>query len=207
RSAGLRFARRVVGVGAGRVVGGVKDFGHLGDLFLDQPFDALLQGDVRGAAALAAAAHLEIDPVVLHVYELDEAAVPGNRWVDHRVDQLLYAGLQLSAHAAPLNRYFTRVSSQGQLALRGLRSAEPRLGQPWRPPAIQPGRRTLTRRQAGLAVRQPAYALERERGILAPVGSRRDQRRHVRVERLHARVRMRPAVVELVGDQLAQVRP
>src|SRR5262249_28325967 len=42
RSAGLGFARRVVGVAAGRVVGRVENFRDLGDLFLDQPLDALL---------------------------------------------------------------------------------------------------------------------------------------------------------------------
>src|SRR5439155_2362234 len=98
----LRFARRVVGVAPGGVIGRVEDFGDLGDLFLDQSLDPLLQRDVRGAAALAAAAHLKIDPVVLHVDELDKAAVAGNRGVDRGIEQLLNTGLQIVAHDAPL---------------------------------------------------------------------------------------------------------
>src|SRR5439155_1642339 len=83
------------------VVGRVEDLGDFGDLFLDQPLDARLQCDVRGAAALAAAAHLEIDSVILHVDQLDEAAVAGDRRVDHGIDQLLDSGLELSTHKAP----------------------------------------------------------------------------------------------------------
>src|SRR5438132_1685318 len=98
RVRGLGFARRVVGIGAGGVVGRVQDLDDLGDLILDEPLDARLQGDVRGAAPLAAAAHLEVDPVVLHVDQLDVAAVAGDRRVDHGVDQLLDPGLQFVAH-------------------------------------------------------------------------------------------------------------
>src|SRR5207244_9794859 len=54
------------------------------------------------ATALAAAAHLEVDAIVLHVDQLDEAAVTGNCGIDHRVDQLLNFRLEFSAHAAPL---------------------------------------------------------------------------------------------------------
>ena len=75
----------------GRVVGGVEHLGDLGQLFLDQALDARLQRDVRRAAALAPAAHLQIDAVVLDVDQLDEAAVAGDGRVDHRVDQLLHA--------------------------------------------------------------------------------------------------------------------
>src|SRR5262249_36772569 len=84
------------------VVGRAQDFGDFGDLFFYQPLDSLLQRDVRGAAALAAATHLKVDPVILHVDELDEAAVAGDRGVDHRIDQLLNSGLQILAHEAPL---------------------------------------------------------------------------------------------------------
>src|SRR5207245_11606781 len=71
RGVGLRFARRVVGVLTGAVVGRVEDLSDFGDLFLDQPLDAVLQLDVRSAAALAAAAHLEMHQAVLHVAKLD----------------------------------------------------------------------------------------------------------------------------------------
>src|SRR2546427_5311590 len=98
RARGLGFARRVVGIGAGGVVGRVQDLDDLGELILDEPLDARLQSDVGGAAPLTAAAHLEVDPVFLHVDQLDVAAVAGDRRVDHGVDQLLDFGLQLVAH-------------------------------------------------------------------------------------------------------------
>src|SRR5436309_9763764 len=94
----LGFARRVVGVGAGGVVGRIQDLGDLGDLLFDQPLDPRLQRDVRRAAALATAAHLQVDAIVLHINELDESAVAGDRGVDHGVDQLLDAGLEICAH-------------------------------------------------------------------------------------------------------------
>src|SRR2546425_5429624 len=94
----LSFARRVVGVGAGGVVGRIQDLGDLGDLLFDQPLDPRLQRDVRRAAALATAAHLQVDAIVLHIDELDESAVAGDRGVDHGVDQLLDAGLEICAH-------------------------------------------------------------------------------------------------------------
>src|SRR3990170_4808203 len=99
RTAGrLGFARGVVGVGAGRVVRRVEDLVHLGQLFLDEALDAGLQRDVGRAAPMAAPAHLEVDAVVLDVDELDEAAVTGDRRIDHRVDQLLHPGLEVRAH-------------------------------------------------------------------------------------------------------------
>src|SRR4030095_1453677 len=110
---GLGFAGRVVGVAPGGVVGRVEDFGDLGDLFLDQPLDALLERDVRGATALAAAAHLQIHAVILHVHELDESAVAGDRGIDHRIDQLLNLGLQIIAHAAPLHSILQQSSCSG----------------------------------------------------------------------------------------------
>src|SRR5207245_6149105 len=121
RARGLGFARRVVGVASGGVVGRVQDLDDLGELILDEPLDARLQGDVGGAAPLAAAAHLEVDPVVLHVDQLDVAAVAGDRRVDHGVDQLLDPGLQFVAHGdtsqtatvpeIPLDRKSTRLNS------------------------------------------------------------------------------------------------
>src|SRR5262245_19486516 len=206
RRAGLCFAGSVVGVASGRVVGGVENFGDFGNLFLDQPLDALLQRDVCGTTALAATAHLEIDPVILHVDELHEAAVAGHRGVDHRVDQLLHAGLEFFAHAAPLDRYFTRVSTQGQLALRGLRSAEPGLGEPRRPLAIGGRRRNRSWWRARQAIGELAHALEGDRNVFAPVGGRPDNSGDLGVQRFHARIRVRPAVIELILDQLAQER-
>src|SRR6185295_6666300 len=120
----LRLAGRVVGVAARRVVGRVEYLGHLGDFFLDQALDPRLQRDVRGATALAAAAHLQIDAVVLDVDQLDEATVPGHSRVDHRVDQLLHPALEILAHGITSDGYCTRTPGQGQLALGGLRSAE-----------------------------------------------------------------------------------
>src|SRR6185503_4422885 len=72
------LARRVVGVAAGGVVGGVEHLDDLGDLFLDQPLDARLQRDVRRATTLAPATHLQIDGAVLDVEQLDEAAMAGD---------------------------------------------------------------------------------------------------------------------------------
>src|SRR5262245_11585777 len=105
------------------------------------------------------------------------------------------------------NRYFTRVWIQGQLALSGLRSAEPGLGQPWRPLATGRRRRDRPGRAASAAICELAHGLKRARRVLAPVGGGRDERRDLRVERLHPRVRVSPAIVELVLDQLAQKRP
>src|SRR5262249_20620286 len=99
RGVGLCFAGGVVGVRSGGVIGRVEDFGDFRDLFLAQPLDALLQRDVRRPAALATATHLEVDPVVLHVDELDEAAMSRDRRVDHRIDQLLNFCPQIFAHA------------------------------------------------------------------------------------------------------------
>src|SRR5262245_24907824 len=97
---GLSLAGRVVGVLAGGVVGRVQDFGDLRNLFLDQPLDPGLERDVRSSAPLAAAPHLQVHAVVLHVDELDESAMAGDRGVDHRVDQLLDAGFEFFAHVA-----------------------------------------------------------------------------------------------------------
>src|SRR3989442_272670 len=94
----LGFARRVVGVGAGGVVGRVQAPGDPGDPLFDQPLDPRLQRDVRGAAALAAAAHLKVDAVILHVDHLDDPAVAGDRGIDHGVDEFLDAGLEFCAH-------------------------------------------------------------------------------------------------------------
>src|SRR5262249_24345612 len=82
---------------SGGVVGGVEHFGDFGKLFLDEPLDAGLERDVGRAAALAATAHREIDAIVLDVDQLHVAAVPGDRGVDHRIDQLLHPGLEIRA--------------------------------------------------------------------------------------------------------------
>src|SRR5258705_11086340 len=72
-----------------------EHFADLGKLFLDQAVDARLERAVRRAAALAAAAHGQVDGVVLDVDQLDEAAVSRHGGVDHGVDQLLHAGLEI----------------------------------------------------------------------------------------------------------------
>src|SRR6267143_1814238 len=95
---GLGFARRVVRVGARGVVGRVQHFRDLGELFLDQPLDPRLQRDVGGTTTLTAAAHLEIDAIVLDIDQLDKAPVTGNRGIDHRFDQLLNLRLEISTH-------------------------------------------------------------------------------------------------------------
>src|SRR2546425_10010054 len=89
------LAGGVVGVRALRVVGRVEHLGHFGKLFLDEALDARLERDVRGAAALAAAAHGQVDAVVLDVDQLDEASVSRHGGVDHGIDQLLHAGLEV----------------------------------------------------------------------------------------------------------------
>src|SRR5207247_2595841 len=57
------LAGGVVGVRPLRVVGRVEHLGDLRKLFLDEALDARLERDVRGAAALAAAAHGQVDAV------------------------------------------------------------------------------------------------------------------------------------------------
>src|SRR2546430_4482923 len=94
-TAGSGLAGGVGGVGALRVIGRVEHLADLGKLFFDQALDARLERDVRRAAALAAAAHGQVDPVVLNVDQLDEAPVSRDGGVDHRVDQLLHAGLEV----------------------------------------------------------------------------------------------------------------
>jgi hypothetical protein len=47
------------------VVGGVQHFLDPGELFPDQPLDPLLQRNVRGPAALAAAANQQVDHLIL----------------------------------------------------------------------------------------------------------------------------------------------
>src|SRR5437870_8626624 len=89
---------RVVRVGAGRVVGGVQHFLDLRKLFLDEALDAGLQRDVRRAAALTAAAHLDVDLVVLDFHQLDEATMARHGRIDGRVDQLLHLGRKILAH-------------------------------------------------------------------------------------------------------------
>src|SRR5713226_2131159 len=97
RARGLRFPGRVVRVVPGRVVGGVEHLGDLGNLFLDEALDPGLERDVGRAAALAATAHDEVDAVVLHVDQLDDAAVARHRRVDHGVDEFLNPGLEVGA--------------------------------------------------------------------------------------------------------------
>src|SRR5438876_4456053 len=93
------LAGGVVGVRALRVVGRVEHLGHLGKLFLDQALDTGLQRDVRRTAALAAATHREVDAIVLDVDQLDEATVSRDGGVDHRVDEVLHAALEVGCRS------------------------------------------------------------------------------------------------------------
>src|SRR5260370_7434291 len=65
--------------------------------------------------------------------------------------------LRSSLMAPPLHRYCTRKSAQGQLALGGLRSAEPGLGEPRRPLALGPRRDRGARRRPGRPVGDPPH--------------------------------------------------
>src|SRR5260370_3690019 len=76
--------------------------------------------------------------------------------------------LRSSLMAPPLHRYCTRKSAQGQLALGGLRSAEPGLGEPRRPLALGPRRDRGARRRAGRLVGEPPDAVERRARGLPP---------------------------------------
>src|SRR5437764_9629455 len=108
--------------------------------------------------------------------------------------------------ASPLHGYFTRKAAEGQLALRGLRSAEPGLGQARR--ALATGRQhgRGARRRAGQLIGHAPHAAERRRGILTPVGGLGDERRDGPGEPVHPRVRMRPAVVERALRERPEVR-
>src|SRR5256885_16641464 len=79
--------------------------------------------------------------------------------------------------ASPLHGYFTRKSAEGQLALRRLRSAEPRLGEARR--ALAPPREH--QRGGGRRARPPlghaAPPAARQRGLPAPGGGLRRRRR------------------------------
>src|SRR5712691_331762 len=108
----LALAGGVVGVAPAGVIRGVEHLCHLGQLVLDQPLDPRLQRDVGRAAPLAAAAHLQVHAVVLHVDEIDVPAVTRDSRVDHRVDQLLHLAPQFVAHGSPsrILSYFTRTA-------------------------------------------------------------------------------------------------
>src|SRR5262245_12054168 len=88
-TAGLLLGRLVEGVGSTGMVGLVDDARDLRDLLAQRRLDPLLEGHVDHAAPLAAAAETQVDEVVLHVEEVDPAAMPGDRRVDHLVQDLL----------------------------------------------------------------------------------------------------------------------
>jgi len=82
-----------LGGGAGfacAVVGGVDDFGDLGDHLADHHRDAVAQGSRAHGAALAAAAHGEIDLGAFDLLELGPAAVCRKRRIDLLRQQLRY---------------------------------------------------------------------------------------------------------------------
>src|SRR5262245_40778749 len=89
------FAGGVVGVRSLRVIGRVEHLDDLGNLFLDEALDSGLECDVCRATPLAAAAHGQVDTVVLHVDELDKAPVPRDGRIDHRVDEILDSSFQV----------------------------------------------------------------------------------------------------------------
>src|SRR5205807_10481246 len=203
----LRLAGGVVGILSGRVVGRVEHFGDLGNLVLDQALDPGLERDVGGAAALTPAAHLQVDYYVLDVDELDPAAVGRDRRVDRGVDQLLDLTLQLYAHNRLLSdSYCTRLPAKGQLALGGLRSAEPRFGEPGRalPAGVEPrrhrGPRWLARRLLG---KRP-HTVERQDWVLGRLRRPGDRGLHRLLQPVHPRVRVGPPVVEVALDERAE---
>src|SRR5690348_2565806 len=88
--------RRVVGIAAGGVVGRVQDLADGRRERPDRLLDALLERDVRSAAALASAAQPQEDGVALDVDQLDPAAVAGDRRVDLAVQKILNRPLQIA---------------------------------------------------------------------------------------------------------------
>src|SRR5262249_36997284 len=73
------------------VIRSVQNLTHLWDKLSDQPLDPLSQGDVRGAATLAAAPHSNEDVVVLNVEQLYKPAVHSNARVDVLIQNILHA--------------------------------------------------------------------------------------------------------------------
>src|SRR5947207_12012870 len=61
------LCRRVIGIRAGGVLRGVDHLADPGHALENAALDSLAQRDDGHAAALAAAAHLDVDHVVLHV--------------------------------------------------------------------------------------------------------------------------------------------
>src|SRR5215510_389580 len=91
----LSLGGRVVRIPSGGVVGGVEDLSDPGDQVADRLLDSLLQRDVGGAAALAAASQAEVDVVPAHVDQLDVASVRGDRRVDLPLEQIADRPLQV----------------------------------------------------------------------------------------------------------------
>src|SRR5438445_278253 len=102
--------------------------------------------------------------------------------------------------------YCTRLPAKGQLALGGLRSAEPRFGEPGRaPPAgVEPSRhrgpRWLARRPLG----QRPHAVERHGRGLGRLRRPGDRGLHGPLQSVHPRVRVGPPVVEVALDERAE---
>ena len=76
------------------MVRGVEHLGDLGDLALDAGHDALLEGDVGLAAALAAAAEAHVDAAVLDRHQADPPAVGGDAGIDLPIEDLLHPDRQ-----------------------------------------------------------------------------------------------------------------
>src|ERR1044072_935902 len=104
-------------------------------------------------------------------------------------------------------RSLTVSINRAELALGGLRSAEPRLGEPR-------GNRPLGRRQphptgagaTGTVRREPVQPRDRRRGIFPLLVRGADERRDLGVQVVHARIGMRPPISKCRGLELSQER-
>src|SRR3954465_1435645 len=104
-------------------------------------------------------------------------------------------------------RLANRLSERTELALGRLRSAEPRLGQPW--PPFDRSRCDL-RIRAGRGSGAPARARRvppgRPPGPLAASGRALDESAEPRLQLVHLRVRRGPAPAQALGVVAAEVR-
>src|SRR3954470_19347631 len=96
-------------------------------------------------------------------------------------------------------RLANRLSERTELALGRLRSAEPRLGQPWPP---------FDRSRCDLRIRagRGSDALVRPRRRLAARGRALDESAEPRLQLVHLRVRRGPAPAQALGVVAAEVR-
>src|SRR5262245_24188536 len=95
---------------------------------------------------------------------------------------------------------------EGHLALRGLRSAEPGLGESWRPRPVA-CRTCLCRpgRQPGGSIGKGAHTGERDRGVFMAVGRLGHEPGHVGLQAVHPGIGVGPPEVEAVVDEGTKV--